>query len=84
MKKKNQVVLVTKIGMDQIDLKNVNFFELFDELMESYCQVVLQSKYEKTLKKIGEWVDEARESYGIKKKNQPQQLTSEHEYVSLI
>lgn len=66
MKKKNQVVLVTKIGMDQIDLKNVNIFELFDELMESYCEAVPQSKYEKTIKKIGEWVDEAREGYGIK------------------
>jgi hypothetical protein len=66
MKKKNQVVLVTKIGMNQIDLKDVNIFELFDELMESYCEAVSQSKYEKTLKKIGQWVDEAREGYGIK------------------
>ena len=67
MKKKNQVVLVTKIGMNQIDLKNVDIYELFDELMESYCEAVSQSKYEKTLKKIGQWVDEAREGYGIKK-----------------
>ena len=67
MKKKNQIVLVTKIGMDQIDLKNVDIYELFDELMESYCEAVSQSKYEKTLKKIGQWVDEAREGYGIKK-----------------
>lgn len=67
MKKKNEVVLVNKIGMDQIDLKDVNLFELFDELMESYCEAVSQSKYEKTLKKIGQWVDEAREGYGIKK-----------------
>jgi hypothetical protein len=67
MKKKNEVVLVTKIGMNQIDLKNVDIYELFDELMESYCEAVSQSKYEKTLKKIGQWVDEAREGYGIKK-----------------
>jgi hypothetical protein len=67
MKKKNEVVLVTKIGMNQIDLKNVEIYELFDELMESYCEAVSQSKYEKTLKKIGQWVDEAREGYGIKK-----------------
>lgn len=50
----------------QIYLKDVNLFELFDELMESYCEAVSQSKYEKTLKKIGQWVDEAREKYGIK------------------
>lgn len=67
MKKKNQVVLVTKIVMDLIKLNNVDIYELFDELMESYCEAVPQSKYEKTLKKIGEWVDEAREGYGIKK-----------------
>jgi len=66
MKKKNQIVLVTKIGMDQIDLKNVDIYELFDELMGSYCEAVSQSKYEKTLKKIGQWVDDAREGYGIK------------------
>ena len=53
--------------LDKFDLKNVNLFELFDELMESYCEAVPQIKYEKTLKKIGEWVDEAREGYGIKK-----------------
>ena len=69
-KNKNQVVFVTKIGMDQIDFKNVNIFELFEELMEAYCEAVSQNvislnKYEKTLKKIGEWVDEARENYGI-------------------
>ena len=67
MKKKNQVIWIATPLMDQIDLKNVNIFELFDELMESYCEAVPQSKYEKTLKKIGEWVDEAREGYGIKK-----------------
>jgi hypothetical protein len=53
--------------MDLTKLNNVDIFELFDELMESYCEAVPQSKYEKTLKKIGEWVDEAREGYGIKK-----------------
>ena len=67
MKKKNQVIWIATPLMDQIDLKNVNIFELFDELMESYCEAVPQSKYEKTLKKIGEWVDEAREGYDIKK-----------------
>jgi hypothetical protein len=67
MKKKNQVIWIATPLMDQIDIKNVNIFELFDELMESYCEAVSQSKYEKTLKKIGQWVDEAREGYGIKK-----------------
>jgi hypothetical protein len=65
MKKKNQVIWIATPLMDQIDIKNVDIFELFDELMESYCEAVPQSKYEKTLKKIGEWVDEAREGYGI-------------------
>ena len=66
MKKKKQIIWIATPLMDQIDLKNVNIFELFDELMESYCEAAPQSKYEKTLKKIGEWVDEAREGYGIK------------------
>jgi len=67
MKKKNEVVDLTEIVMDLIKLNNVDISELFDELMESYCEAVSQSKYEKTLKKIGEWIDEAREGYGIKK-----------------
>jgi regulator of sigma D len=67
MKKKNEVVVLTEIVMDLIKLNNVDISDFFDELMESYCEAASQSKYEKTLKKIGQWVDEAREGYGIKK-----------------
>lgn len=70
--KKQQIVLVTKNGMDQInDFKKVDMVAIFEELMESYCEAVScgdvsLNKYEKTLKKIGAWVDEARANYGIK------------------
>lgn len=56
-----------KVNVEDINFEKVNMFKLFDALMESYCMScqVAGNKYERTLKKIGQWVDEARDGYSI-------------------
>lgn len=42
-----------------------DYFTLFEQLMEEMCEADYR-KYKKALKKIGEYVDEARKGYGYK------------------
>lgn len=59
--------MVTHKELAPINFHKVNMVKLFDELMEECCEQVSIKKYEKILKKIGKWVDEARDGYSIKR-----------------